>query len=101
MATSPDEVGLWTKLATGASGMVSVLVSFVWYDYKKRVENVETGLSKKADKDTVEQQRKETRETFIDLFRKVDDLKDDMNEKHQAVMNAIYQSNDRRKTPRE
>lgn len=105
MAASPDDVGLWTKLALGAAGIASTLAGLVWKDAQRRVEKAEKGISdlrdKKADKETVETQRRETRDTFITVFKKLDDLKDDMNDKHQQVMNAIHNATmERRRTPR-
>lgn len=105
MAASPDEVGFWTKLAVGAAGVASTLAGLVWKDAQRRVEKAEAGISKldreKADKSTVETQRKETRETFITVFEKIDDLKNTMNNQHQRILEAINNATiERRRTPR-
>jgi hypothetical protein len=54
---APDEMDLWTKLATGAAGLCTALVSLVWADYRKRVDKVEAELDTKADKTEMDRQR--------------------------------------------
>jgi hypothetical protein len=105
MATSPDEITIWSKVAAGAAGLAATLAGLVWKDAQRRVEKAESGIAdlraNKADKSTVETHRQENRETFINVFKKLDDMKDDINEKHNALMQAIYSNgSDRRKTPR-
>ena len=86
MATTPDEIGFWTKAATWAAGSAAALAGIVWGDMRMRVFGVESGLKEKADNAEMERQR----DNLAQLFDKLDSHNRNVTVKFDTMTTLIH-----------
>ena len=103
MAT-PDDIGFWAKVATGAATLATGMAAVVWGDMTRRVTKVEDGLGRKADKDEMERQRNNVNELFNKLdehnlivSQKFDTMTTLIHELHRQTMEKLDRKQDKRR----
>ena len=101
---SAPEHGFWADAATWIAGAAASLVGAVWGEMKHRVGKVETGLSKKADKDEMDRQRDNVDTLFEKLeghARRSDERFTEVvtliNDRHLQIMSKLDTKQDKRR----
>ena len=104
MASTPDEIGFWTKAATWAAGSAATLAAIVWGDMRLRVSGVENGLKEKADKVEMDRQRNNVNDLFNKLDEhnllvstKFDNMTTLIHELHRQTMDKLDKKQDKRR----
>lgn len=94
---SAEDPNLWTKIASGAAGLASLLAGVIWTDNKNRVQKCEESLAKKADDDDVKECRRHIEQLYKNAEgdrKLVRDLHDGMvqqlRESESRIMEAIH-----------
>lgn len=83
---TPDDPSFWKDAATWIAGTAVALISLVWADNKRRIDNLEKTINEKADKEDLDRQR----DHVVSLFKEQADLRRDMNGGFSRVTELLH-----------
>lgn len=86
-----SDPGLWKQISSWMWAILALPIATLW----RRSENSVQKDEFRAAIEDAQRDRKEIRENVIKIFDKIDNLKDDMNDKTVRLMSAINEKADR------
>lgn len=82
-----DDPSIWSRVLEWVAGISIALIGLVWADNKRRMDNFEEELSKKAGKDELDRQR----DHIIKLFEEQAKVRHDMNGGFQRITDMLHE----------
>lgn len=90
---SPDDSSLWWKLTAGLMTLFFAVLTWIWNhvtgNLTTRISKLETTMETRASSIDLKEATEHHRESVELLFKKIDDLKDNMHAQHVELVRAI------------